>query len=136
MVARLALWLRATPLRCLAAFQERCDASAFESCARFLSPSVVNMSAVLDIAPSTAYMWLMARTLGNRLKVARAERNLSQDQLARLAGVTRQTISSIETGLYCPSALLAFTLAERIGKPVDELFFLEGEPDDLPRRSR
>ncbi|MCG3196044.1 MAG: hypothetical protein GHCLOJNM_00515 [bacterium] len=66
-------------------------------------------------------------TLGNRLKVARAERELSQEQLATLAGVTRQTISAIETGLYCPSALLAFVLANRLGKRVDELFFLKGE---------
>ena len=65
--------------------------------------------------------------LGNRLRVARAERQLSQEQLAALAGVTRQTISSIETGQYCPSALLAFQLAERLGKRVDELFFLDGE---------
>jgi putative transcriptional regulator len=71
---------------------------------------------------------MMGRKLSNRLKVARAERSLSQDQLARLVGVTRQTISSIETGLYSPSALLAFTLAEELGKRVDELFFLEGEP--------
>jgi putative transcriptional regulator len=63
--------------------------------------------------------------LGNRVKVARAERNLSQTDLAGQAGVTRQTISSIETGAYCPSALLAFLLAKRLGKPVDELFFLE-----------
>jgi putative transcriptional regulator len=42
-------------------------------------------------------------------------------------GVTRQTISSIETGQYGPSALLAFVLAERLGKRVDELFFLEGD---------
>jgi putative transcriptional regulator len=68
----------------------------------------------------------MESVLGNRLKVARAERNLSQEQLARLAGVTRQTISSIETGLYCPSALLAFRLARTLGKRVDDLFFLEG----------
>jgi putative transcriptional regulator len=68
-----------------------------------------------------------AQRLGNRLKVARAERDLSQEQLAALAGVTRQTISSIETGQYCPSALLAFQLAERLGKHVDELFFLQGE---------
>ena len=67
--------------------------------------------------------------LGNRLKVARAERGLSQEQLADLAAVSRQTISSIETGQYCPSALLAFLLAKRLGKPVDELFFLQG--DDL-----
>lgn len=65
--------------------------------------------------------------LGNRLKVARAEHDLSQAELAGLAGVTRQTISAIETGLYCPSALLAFRLAKHLGKRVDELFFLEGE---------
>jgi putative transcriptional regulator len=68
-----------------------------------------------------------AARLGNRLRVARAERALSQEELARLAGVTRQTISSIETGQYCPSAVLAFLLAKRLGKPVSELFFLEGE---------
>jgi len=68
-----------------------------------------------------------AQRLGNRVRVARAERELSQEQLAVLAGVTRQTISSIETGQYCPSALLAFQLAERLGKRVDELFFLQGE---------
>ncbi len=65
--------------------------------------------------------------LGNRLKVARAEKNISQAELAKLAGVTRQTISSIETGQYCPSALLAFLLSKRLGKRVDELFFLEGD---------
>lgn len=66
-------------------------------------------------------------TLGNRLKVARAEKNLSQGELAALAGVTRQTISAIETRQYGPSALLAFQLAQCLGKRVDELFFLEGE---------
>jgi len=66
-------------------------------------------------------------TLKNRLKVARAEKNISQEELARLVGVTRQTISSIETGQYCPSALLAFMLAKKLEKPIDQLFFLEGE---------
>ena len=65
--------------------------------------------------------------LGNRLKVARAEREVSQEELAALAGVTRQTISAIETRQYCPSALLAFVLAKQLDKRVDELFFLEGE---------
>jgi putative transcriptional regulator len=69
---------------------------------------------------------MSAQRLENKLKVARAERGLSQEQLADLAGVTRQTISSIETGQYCPSALLAFQLAEKLGKRVDELFFLNG----------
>lgn len=65
--------------------------------------------------------------LGNRLKVARAEKNLSQEELANLVGVTRQTISSIETRQYIPSTLLAFLIAKMLGKPVEELFFLEGE---------
>jgi putative transcriptional regulator len=65
--------------------------------------------------------------LENRLKVARAERGLSQTDLARLAHVTRQTISSIETGQYIPSALLAFILANRLGQRVDELFTLQGD---------
>ncbi|MDX9974993.1 MAG: helix-turn-helix transcriptional regulator [FCB group bacterium] len=63
--------------------------------------------------------------LCNRLKVARAEKDLSQEQLALLAGVTRQTIGSIETGQYNPSALLALVLAQCLDKRIDELFFLE-----------
>ena len=70
---------------------------------------------------------MTTRTLGNRLRVARAELEISQEQLANLVGVTRQTISSLETGQYCPSALLAFLLADQLGKRVDELFFLKGE---------
>lgn len=65
------------------------------------------------------------RRLANRMRVARAERDWSQGELARRVGVTRQTVSSIETGQYVPSALLAFVLAEQLGKRVDELFFLE-----------
>ena len=65
--------------------------------------------------------------LRNRLRVARAERELSQEQLARLAGVTRQTISSVENEQYVPSALLAFVLARRLSKPVADLFYLEGD---------
>ena len=65
--------------------------------------------------------------LRNRLRVARAERRLSQEELAIMAGVTRQTISSIENEQYCPSALLAFVLARRLDKPVAELFYLEGD---------
>jgi putative transcriptional regulator len=68
-----------------------------------------------------------ATRLLNRLRVARAELDLSQDQLARAAGVSRQTISSIETGQYCPSTLLAFRLARVLGVRVDELFSLEGD---------
>ena len=61
----------------------------------------------------------------NRIRVARAERQLSQEQLANAARVSRQTISSIETGQYCPSALLAFHLAKVLNVGVEELFQLE-----------
>ena len=49
------------------------------------------------------------------------------EQLGVLAGVTRQTISSIETGQYNPSALLALLLARRLDKRVEDLFYLEEE---------
>lgn len=66
--------------------------------------------------------------LANRLRVARAEKNLSQEQLAAGAGVTRQTISSIENGQYNPSALLALRLAQCLDKRVEDLFSLEKLP--------
>jgi putative transcriptional regulator len=72
--------------------------------------------------------------LANRLKVARAEKNLSQEELAKLVRVTRQTISSIETGQYCPSALLAFLLAKQLDKRVEELFHLEEATNERPNR--
>ena len=64
-------------------------------------------------------------SLANRLRVARAERDVSQGELARLVGVSRQTISSIETGQYGPSTMLALRLARVLAVRVDELFFLE-----------
>ena len=71
----------------------------------------------------------MTQCLKNRLKVARAEHNLSQEELARLAGVTRQTVGSIESGQYCPSAKLAIILAMKLGTKVEELFYLEDTND-------
>lgn len=61
----------------------------------------------------------------NKLKVARAEANLSQGDLAERIGVSRQTINSIETGRYVPSTVLALKLAAVFDKPVDALFSLE-----------
>ena len=65
--------------------------------------------------------------LRNRLRVARAERAMSQQALANAVGVSRNTIGSIETGRYEPSALLAFRLAEALDVPVARLFWIEGE---------
>ena len=65
--------------------------------------------------------------LKNRLKVARAEINLSQEQLAGMAGVSRQTIGSIETGQYCPTAKLALILSKCLKKSFEELFYIDEE---------
>ncbi|AKD54345.1 helix-turn-helix transcriptional regulator [Spirosoma radiotolerans] len=61
----------------------------------------------------------------NRLKVERAEHNLSQAELADRIGVSRQTINSIETGRYVPSAILALKLARVFNKAVEHIFTLE-----------
>lgn len=63
------------------------------------------------------------------LAAARAQRGLSQGQLAAVVGVSRQTISSIETGQYCPSTLLALRLASVLETTVEALFWLEGRTD-------
>ena len=63
--------------------------------------------------------------LKNRLKVARAEKGLSQTQLAELVGVSRNTISSIETGQFNPTAKLALSLCIALDKKFEELFYFE-----------
>lgn len=63
--------------------------------------------------------------LRNRLRVARAEKNISQGELADMVGVSRQTISSIETGQFCPTAKLALVLCIALDKKFEELFYFE-----------
>ena len=61
--------------------------------------------------------------LKNRLKQARNERKLSQSQLAELVGVSRNTISSIETGQFNPTAKLALVLCIALDRKFEELFY-------------
>ena len=61
--------------------------------------------------------------LRNRLKEARTERKLSPSALAELVGVSRNTISSIETGQFSPTAKLALILCIALDKKFDELFY-------------
>jgi putative transcriptional regulator len=63
--------------------------------------------------------------LRNNLKSARVEKNLSQEELAALVGVSRQTISSIETGQFNPTAKLALLLCVALDKKFEALFFFE-----------
>lgn len=61
----------------------------------------------------------------NTLRVERAIKHLTQQQLAEAVGVSRQTINAIETGKYVPSTLLALKLSMVFGKTVNEIFTLE-----------
>lgn len=61
--------------------------------------------------------------LKNNLKEARTEKNMSQTQLAKTVGVSRNTISSIETGQFNPTAKLALILCVALDKKFEELFY-------------
>lgn len=58
-----------------------------------------------------------------KLKVARVEKDLSQDELAKLVGVSRQTIGLIEKGTYNPSLKLCISICKVLSKTLDELFW-------------
>ena len=72
----------------------------------------------------------------NRLKVARAEIDLTQEDLAHRIGVSRQSINAIESGRYVPSTVLALKMAQVFGKPVEEIFFLEETDWCLTQKSQ
>ena len=63
----------------------------------------------------------------NRLRVLRAEYDLSQADLAQRLGVSRQTINAIETGKYDPSLPLAFKIAKTFQKTIEEIFHPDGK---------
>ena len=68
------------------------------------------------------------KELLNKIKVYRAMKNISQEELAVAIGVTRKTINTVETGKYIPSTVLALKIARYFGVPVEEIFVLN---DDL-----
>ena len=59
----------------------------------------------------------------NKLRIARAEKRISQGELAEMVGVSRQTISSIENNQFCPSAKLALLLCIARDKKFEDLFY-------------
>lgn len=63
----------------------------------------------------------------NKIRALRSEMGLSQEELARRCGVSRQTINAIENNKYDPTLTLAFHLAGVLGTTVDELFLGPGE---------
>lgn len=62
----------------------------------------------------------------NRIKVERAVKGVTQQQLAEATGVSRQTIVAVEKGHFLPSTPLAIKICRFFGRPVEEVFILEG----------
>lgn len=63
--------------------------------------------------------------MNNHLKIIRAQKNITQAELAESIQVSRQTINAIESGKYVPSTVLALKIAKIFDKPVEEIFQLE-----------
>lgn len=63
----------------------------------------------------------------NRIEAIRKERGIRQEDFAKSMGVSRQTISSLETGRYNPSIILAYKIAQYFGMTIEEVFILEEE---------
>ena len=63
----------------------------------------------------------------NRIEEIRKERGIRQDEFARLMGVSRQTISSLETGRYNPSIFLAYKIAKYFDMTIEEVFIFDEE---------
>lgn len=64
----------------------------------------------------------------NKIKQFRFERNLSQQKLAELCGVSRETICRIEAGHCNPSLELAFHIAAHLGAPIEDIFIFDFDP--------
>ena len=65
--------------------------------------------------------------LKNDLKAKRTERGWTQAELAERVGVSRKTINTVENNVFIPSTILALRLAQALGAPVEQLFWLEGD---------
>ena len=63
--------------------------------------------------------------LRNRLKELRKEQKLSQEDLSMMVGVSRNTISSIETGQFCPTAKLALVICIALDKKFEDVFYFD-----------
>ena len=65
-----------------------------------------------------------------KLKIARMERDMNQEDLAKAVGVTRQTISMIESGNYNPTLNLCLAICHALGKTLDDIFWQDERKDD------
>ena len=66
-----------------------------------------------------------------KMKIARVEKEISQEQLAKMVGVTRQTIGMIEAGKFNPSLQLCIAICRALGKTLNDLFWEENENEKI-----
>ena len=65
--------------------------------------------------------------LGNRIRIAREKKGITQEDFAKALGVSRQTISSLETGKYNPSIFLAYKIAKYFDLTIEQTFIFDEE---------
>ncbi|MFP5471043.1 MAG: helix-turn-helix transcriptional regulator [Bacteroidia bacterium] len=65
--------------------------------------------------------------MNNKIKIERAIKDITQEDLAKLVGVTRQTVNAIEKNKYNPSAVLAYKIAKVFSKTIEEVFDFSDE---------
>ena len=87
------------------------------------------MKKFVILMTSKLYILQMERMdiVKNRIEAIRKEKGIRQDEFAKLMGVSRQTISSLETGRYNPSIYLAYKIAKFFGMTIEEVFVFEEE---------
>jgi putative transcriptional regulator len=88
------------------------------------------MQNIIDIMEYIDYHERMMNKTNMKMKLARVERTLSQQQLADRVDATRQTIGLIEKGKYNPSLKLCLKIARALGKTLDQLFWKEEENEE------
>ena len=91
---------------------------------RFLTAALEVLVSCLFV-PSAQRKGMVIRMKNLKMKAARAGKDLSQDDLAKLTGVSRQTISAIEKGDYNPTINLCIAICRALDRTLDELFWPE-----------
>ena len=82
---------------------------------------------MLDSAGEMDCQQIWEDTMKNRIEELRKQRGIRQEEFAKMLGVSRQTISSLETGRYNPSIFLAHNIARIFEMSIEEVFLFEDE---------
>ncbi len=90
------------------------------------------MQYILDTRKYIDYYGCMKNQINMKMKLARIEKDLSQQQLADRVEATRQTIGLIEKGKYNPSLKLCLKIARTLNKTLDQLFWKEDQNEETP----